>query len=235
MRIGALLLATGLLSVTNLPAQQPSASSQDQVSAGTHSVLDSTVPRPKGKGGLFGKAKRLANSKVVQTVTKTAACTMVPGGQALAGAIDAASSKRAGEAAQGVAGAASRSSCLPGMGAGMGAGMASAIAGAGAAMSTGAPMSAQMLSAQMGMAGTGNGVGSAGMDAGATGMMPDEKAMAACLGITLKEYHAFTNPTQGQSRPMTNDEMKRQAKIGKKIQGRQQACAMQQAASAGAP
>jgi hypothetical protein len=148
MRIGALLLATGLLNVTNLSAQQPSASPQDQVSAAANSVLDSTVPKPKSKGGLFGKAKKLARSKVVQTVAKTAACTMVPGGQAIARAIDAASSKSAGEAAQGAAGVASASSCLPGIGAGLGAGMAKGMAGASQAMLTGMPMSGQ-ISAQM--------------------------------------------------------------------------------------
>jgi len=236
MRIGALLLAAGWLSVTNLPAQQPSASSQDQVAAAANSVPDSTVSKPKSKGGLFGKAKKLASSKLVQTVAKTAACTMVPGGQAIAGAIDAAASKNVGEAAQGVAGAAGGSSCMPGLGAGIGgAGVANAITGAGAAMPGGVPMSAQMsaqmLSAQMPMAAIGDGAGNAG-DADATGMMPNEQAMAACLGITLEEYRAFSNPTQGQSRPLTKDEMKRQAKVGKKVQGRQQACAMQQAAQA---
>jgi hypothetical protein len=237
MRIGAMLLATAWLSVTNLPAQQPSASQPAQLSAPTDSVPDSTAAKPKKKGGLFGKAKKLASSKVVQTVAKTAACTMVPGGQAIAGAIDAAASKSAGEASQGAAAAASGSTCMPGMGAGMGgAGVANGIAGAGGVMPGGIPMSAQMsaqmLSAQMQMAGATQGAGYAEMDADAMGMMPNDDAMAACLGITQEEYRAFSEPTQGQSRPMTKDEMKRQAKIGKKVQGRQQACAMQQAAQA---
>lgn len=76
-----------------------------------------TVPEPvKKKGGLFGKVKGLAGNKVVQTVAKTAACTMLPGGQAIAGAIDTASSKSVGEAAAGAAGAAAGTGCLPGMG-----------------------------------------------------------------------------------------------------------------------
>ena len=244
MRIGA-LLATGLLSVTNLPAQQPSASQPAQVSAPADSVPDSPAAKPKSKGGLFGKAKKLASSKVVQTVAKAAACTMVPGGQAIAGAIDAASSKSAGEAVQGAAGAASGSSCMPGMGAGMAsagmpggmpsAGMTAAgIAGAGGmpalvgAAAGGMPTTMPM-AAQMQMAGA---AGYAGMDADAMGIMPNEEAMAECLGISVEEYRAFSNPTQGQSRTMTKDEMKRQAKMGKKVQGRQQACAMQQAAQA---
>jgi hypothetical protein len=47
-----------------------------------------------------------------------AACTMLPGGQVVAGAIDAASSKGTAGAARGAAGAATGSSCMPGMGAG---------------------------------------------------------------------------------------------------------------------
>jgi hypothetical protein len=229
MRIGA-LLATGLLSVTNLPAQQPSASQPAQVSAPADSVPDSPAAKPKSKGGLFGKAKKLASSKVVQTVAKAAACTMVPGGQAIAGAIDAASSKSAGEAVQGAAGAASGSSCMPGMGAGMArAGMPGGMASAGMTAAAGGMPTTRPMAAQMQMAGA---AGYAGRDADATGIMPNEEAMAECLGISVEEYRAFSNPTQGQSRPMTKDEMKRQAKLGKKVQGRQQACAMQQAAQA---
>jgi hypothetical protein len=53
---------------------------------------------------------------MVQSVVKTAACTMVPGGQYVAGAIDAAASKNA---ATGASAAATGSSCMPGLG-GMG-------------------------------------------------------------------------------------------------------------------
>jgi hypothetical protein len=217
--LGALVLLVLLTGTASTQAPQ--------VPSTGDSIPGDSAPKPKAKGGLFGKAKKLASSKVVRTVAKTAACTMVPGGHAIAGAIDAASSKSAGEAAQGAAGVASGSGCMPGLGSGMGAGMASRIAGAGAVMPTGMPMSAQMH-----LAGTGNEAGSAGTGAEATGMVPNEEAMAACLGITLEDYRAFSNPTQGQSRPMTKDEIKRQAKIGKKVQGRQQACAMQQAAQA---
>src|SRR3954452_21872050 len=37
--------------------------------------------KKKKGGGLFGKMKGVAKNKVVQSVVKTAACTMVPGGQ----------------------------------------------------------------------------------------------------------------------------------------------------------
>jgi hypothetical protein len=86
----------------------------------------------KKHGGLFGKMKGVAKNKMVQQVAKVAACTMVPGGQLVAGAIDAASNKGAAGAAQGVAGAASGSSCMPGMGGA--AGMAGGMTGTGATM-----------------------------------------------------------------------------------------------------
>lgn len=82
---------------------------------------DSANPPESGKkkkkgGGLFGKVKGVAKNKVVQSVVKTAACTMVPGGQFVAGAIDAAANKNA---VTGAAGAATGSSCAAGLG-GMG-------------------------------------------------------------------------------------------------------------------
>ena len=83
---------------------------------------------PKKKG-LFGKVKGLAKNKVVKTVAKTALCTAVPGGQVIAGALDAAENKDAAGAAATAAGG--NSSCMPGMG-GMGAPSA-AEAAAGAA------------------------------------------------------------------------------------------------------
>ncbi len=85
---------------------------------------------PAKKGGLWGKAKKVAGNKVVKAVAKTAACTMVPGGQAIAGAIDAASAKSASEAAQGAAGAATGTSCMPAIGGAAGAaGAAGAMPG----------------------------------------------------------------------------------------------------------
>ena len=60
---------------------------------------DSATAPESGKkkkgGGLFGKVKGVAKNKVVQSVVKIAACTMVPGGQYVAGAIDAAANKNA--------------------------------------------------------------------------------------------------------------------------------------------
>jgi hypothetical protein len=273
MRIGALLLTAVLLGVTSLTAQQSPAAHEKPaarkatventaavnsgsqpalLSAAVDSVPDSTAQKPKGKGGLWGKAKKLAKNKVVQTVAKTAACTMVPGGQAIAGAIDAAAANSAGEAAQGAAHAATGSSCMPGMGgagmdgaglAGMGggrmagtAGMAGAnalpaLVGSAVAMPGGMSISAAQLQEMQLMAGTSaGGAGPAGP--GAMGMLPDEAETASCLDVTVEDYRQFSDPTGGVNRPMTKAEMKQQAKIGKRIQGRQQACAMQQMAQA---
>jgi hypothetical protein len=81
----------------------------------------------KKKGGMFGKVKGLAKNKIVKTVAKAALCTVVPGGQVVAGALDAAKTKDVAGAA-GTAGSAlsggGNGSCMPGM-----AGMAGAPAG----------------------------------------------------------------------------------------------------------
>ncbi|MBA3497041.1 MAG: hypothetical protein H0T86_08050, partial [Gemmatimonadales bacterium] len=60
--------------------------------------------------------KSVAKNKVVRTVVKVAACTVVPGGQLIAGAMDATSGEGVAGAAQGVAGAATGSACMPGGG-----------------------------------------------------------------------------------------------------------------------
>ncbi len=94
-------------------------------------IVPAESGKKKGKG-LFGKVKGIAKNKVVLSIAKTAACTMVPGGQYVAGAIDAAASKSAGGAAAGAAGAATGSNCMPGLGAGLGGGQTNAAAGAAA-------------------------------------------------------------------------------------------------------
>ena len=93
----------------------------------SQTATDSTAPdsAPHKHGGLFGKAKRFVGNKTVKAVAKTVACTMVPGGQMIAGAMDAASSKNVEGAAAGAAGAATGAGCMPG---GMG---GASMAGAG--------------------------------------------------------------------------------------------------------
>lgn len=102
----------------------PSAAQSGTASAGEGTSPDSVQPAPKKKGGMFGKVKGLAKSKVVKTVAKAVLCTAVPGGQVIAGALDAADNKgAAGVASTALSGGST--SCMPGMG---GNGMAGAAA-----------------------------------------------------------------------------------------------------------
>ncbi|HEX7335589.1 MAG TPA: OmpA family protein [Gemmatimonadales bacterium] len=106
----------------------PAAAAQSEATDSTPSA--STTPKKKG---LFGKVKGLAKNKIVKTVAKTALCTAVPGGQVIAGALDAAETKDVAGAATTAAGGSG--SCMPGLG-GMGAPSAAeaaaSAAGAGA-------------------------------------------------------------------------------------------------------
>jgi hypothetical protein len=76
------------------------------------------------------------------------------------------------------------------------------------------------------------------MPAGAMGYgampgMPNPEATATCLGISTEEYLDFSDPTRGQARQPTKDELKRQSKMAGKIDMRRyQACMMQQATAA---
>jgi hypothetical protein len=91
------------------------AQSADTVPDGKDANAAGTIsPAPKKKGGLFGKAKGLAKNKVVKQVMKTAACTMVPGGQLIASAIDGGAEGAAGGAAAGLA--TGQTGCMPGAG-----------------------------------------------------------------------------------------------------------------------
>lgn len=102
-----------ILALTPLTVAVPALAAQD--SASVAAVSADSAPAPKKKGGLFGKLKKVAADKTVQSVAKVAACTVVPGGQYVAGAIDAASSNSATGAAGSVAGAASGNSCYSGV------------------------------------------------------------------------------------------------------------------------
>jgi hypothetical protein len=203
-------------------------SAPDSVSA----VPDALPVEGKKKGGLLGKAKKLAGNKAVQQVAKTVACTMVPGGQVVAGAIDAASSENVGEAAVGAAAGASGNTCMP-------AGMDGAAVGAGAmpAGTVGAELGlagipGSMLGGEAAVGSVGEGPtateGGTGYDPMGDGVGSDE--MAACMGLTPEEYLDFTDPTRGEARSPTKEEMKRQGKLARKVDmGRLQACVMMQA------
>jgi len=89
------------------------AQSDTPVIAADTALTDSVVEGPKKKG-MFGKVKGLAKNKVVRQVAKTALCTAVPGGQVIAGAIDAAETKDVGGAAA-TAATGGGANCMPGM------------------------------------------------------------------------------------------------------------------------
>lgn len=87
--------------------------------------------KDKKKGGLFGKVKGLAKNKVVRAAAKTAACTMLPGGQIAAAAIEAQESDDPTRAVTG-------QPCTPGLGAGAGGSDAGAMGAAAGAAAMGA-------------------------------------------------------------------------------------------------
>lgn len=119
-----------LLAFTFLAPESAAAQSGTAVAPG---VADSTpaAAAPTKKKGLFGKVKGVAKNKIVKTVAKAALCTAVPGGQLIAGALDAAETKNVAGAATTVA-TGGGSSCMPGM-AGMAARPSAGPAGIGAA------------------------------------------------------------------------------------------------------
>jgi hypothetical protein len=119
-----------------LPIAAQSGAAAPAVGTATSDDAAQSAPKKKKKGGLFGKVKGLAKNKVVKTVAKAAACTMIPGGSLIAGAIDGASAKDAAkDAAKGAAkdaalGAATgNNTCIPGMGNTGAAGLAGNVAG----------------------------------------------------------------------------------------------------------
>jgi hypothetical protein len=200
----------------------PALASPSPADAGGGGQPPAADTAPKKKGGLFGKAKGLMKSKVVQTVAKTAACTMVPGGQVLAGAIDAAGSRNAEEAAAGTAGAASGTSCMPGMG-------APGLAGAGSARGLNGGMAGLV---NPGLASAAAGNTSPSVAAYAPSMatpMTDEQSVAGCMGLSLDEYHALTNPTGGEPRPLTKAEQKRMQQVSRKLDRRRRMACLQAA------
>src|SRR5918994_454043 len=104
-----LVLVWSLLGSVSASAQSGSAVGD----AASDSLGAVVAPVAKKKGGMFGKVKSLAKNKIVKTVGKAALCTVVPGGQVIAGALDAAETKNvAGAAATAVTGG---GSCMPGM------------------------------------------------------------------------------------------------------------------------
>ena len=146
----AVLLAYALLA--------PEIGSAQSATAVGAAVADSApvAATAKKKKGLFGKVKGLANNKIVRTVAKTALCTVVPGGQVIAGALDAVEKKSVTGAASVATGGGG--GCTPGTGGmaalgGRGAGgLGAAAAGALGAPVPGAGLPGQPFTGMPGMA-----------------------------------------------------------------------------------
>lgn len=123
-----------------------------------------TAPHKKS-GGMFGKLKSVAQNKTVQSVTKAALCSAVPGGQYVVAAADAKRNKTSVASSM-----VNSQSCIPGMpGAGM-AGMGGKAGLAGAAVGAAS------------MGGMGGRAGLAGAAAGASGS-PSLAQIAAMNGM----------------------------------------------------
>ena len=161
-------------------------SSADVAVTPADSTPADSAPVKKKGGGLFGKVKGVAKNKVVQQVAKVAACNMLPGGQIVASAIDAAGDKGAVGAA---AGAATGTSCMPGMG---GAG------GAAAAMGGGALPGAIVPGAAMTGAGMPGGPGMAQMMMTAPGAGQPAVMDAAALAAYQAQMVAMMQASQGR-------------------------------------
>jgi hypothetical protein len=116
------------MSSSILSAQSNAAPTRSSASGAVTDSNPQVNPAPKKKGGLFGKVKGLAKNNVVKTIAKTAACTMIPGGQLVAGAIDGASAKGAAKDAATNAATNAATKAVKGVVAGAAAG---ALAGAG--------------------------------------------------------------------------------------------------------
>jgi hypothetical protein len=140
--VAVLAFATfGQLVATSARAQKTDSLTKVN-SEGSVAPADTT---PHKKGGMFGKLKSVAHNKTVQSVTKAALCTAVPGGQYMVAAADA---KKAGKSV--ASGVANAQSCIPGM---PGAGMTGMGGMGGKAGVAGAAMNAASLGAMGGKAG----------------------------------------------------------------------------------
>jgi hypothetical protein len=169
------------------------------------------------KGGLLGKMKHVAQSRVVQQVAKTAACTVVPGGQVIAGAIDAAGSRDAGNAATSAAETATGTGCANSLGNLTTAGDRAAQGAAQAAMPPAQPTLDPRVQSQLNM-----------MNAMGMGPATDEESQAKCLGVSVEEYRLIVYPPGMNTRPPTKAEEKARTAAMKKLDRRkQQECMMQ--------
>jgi hypothetical protein len=209
----SLTLAAGILSA--LGGAGPSFAQTPADSSATDSAASTA---PAHHGGLVGKVKKVAGSHVVQTVAKTAACTVVPGGQLVAGAIDAAASSSASGTAQGAAEAATGTGCANTMGQLTGAGDRAAQQALTPTPPPGQPMMDPRAQAGLNM-----------MNQMGIGVATDEESQARCLGVSVEEYRLIVYPPGMNGRPPTKaEEAARTAAMKKLDPKKQQECSMQQ-------
>jgi len=132
MKIPSLVAVLSFVAVGSLVATSVRAQKADSLTKVKSEGAIATPPAdtaPHKKGGMFGKLKSVAQNKTVQSVTKAALCTAVPGGQYMVAAADA---KKNGTSV--ASSMVNSQSCIPGMpGAGM-AGMGGKAGLAGAAV-----------------------------------------------------------------------------------------------------
>ena len=136
IRLPVLLIICGLIRPESAAAQSGS-SVEDAVGDSLPAAV--APPAKEKKKGMFGKVKGLAKNKIVKTIGKAALCTVVPGGQVIAGALDAAETKDVAGAA--VTAATGGGSCMPGMAGTAGAAAPAAGIGGAAAGALGAGIS----------------------------------------------------------------------------------------------
>ncbi|HEY2895939.1 MAG TPA: hypothetical protein VGJ12_02290 [Gemmatimonadaceae bacterium] len=181
--VAALALATaGQLVASSARAQK--ADSLTRVNS-EGSVAPAPADTSPHKKGMFGKLKSVAHNKTVQSVTKAALCTAVPGGQYMVAAADA---KKAGKSV--ASGMANAQSCIPGM---PGAGIAGMGGMGGKAGLAGAAVNA----ASMGGAG-GNAGGAGAMNLAQIAAMNGGKGAPAGRGaaVTAVSIAALTSAMQ---------------------------------------
>lgn len=187
-RVVALALVTVGQFVTVSARAQAVADSLTKAKSDGAIAAAAPVDTTKKKHGMFGKLKSVAQNKTVQSVTKAAICTAVPGGQYMIGAAEAAKAKTS--IASGVANA---QSCIPGMGG------ASPLGGLGGLGGKGLPgVGAGGAAGALGaISGAAQAKAMAGATKGAVPGMPGMAGLAGIAGVPAVPGGRMTATAQG--------------------------------------
>ncbi|HXY31571.1 MAG TPA: hypothetical protein VEI06_12745 [Gemmatimonadaceae bacterium] len=198
----------------------------------TTATKDPQAARPpdttKKKSGWLSKMNKVAHNEYVKDAAKTAACMTVPGGQYVAAGIDAATADNVGDAAKKAAAGAAGASCNGPQDA-----LSHAMShGAEAKQAQAQAQQQQMVAQQQQI--LQNAANNPNADPGSKQLAntmlsaSNDSSQAACLGLSLEDYKAWHEPTNGEIRQPTKDEQKRQMAVGKKIDPHKQAQCNQQ-------